>query len=110
MVRDIDFEHYDSAGIYMISSKKNTKFYIGSTIKLKARHYQHCADYKYGYSSKALLELSDNDSFNNLIFTVVEVCTNLANLKTMEQFYINFFADRLVNVNRIAARKSQYEK
>jgi group I intron endonuclease len=110
MVRNLDFENNDSAGIYMISSKKCNKFYIGSTINLKSRHYQHCADYKYGYSSKSILELLHNDSFNNLIFSVVEVCTNLKNLKTMEQFYINFFADKLVNVNKVAARKSQYEK
>jgi group I intron endonuclease len=110
MVKQFESLYRGTAGIYIISHPEYDKFYIGSTKNLYARHYQHCADYKYGYSSKPILELSDAVGFNNLRFTVLEVCDNIENLKTMEQFYFNFFYDKLVNSKKIAVRNSDYDK
>lgn len=110
MIKDISFEHYNLSGIYMISHPECDKFYIGSTKNFALRHYQHCADHKYGYTSKSILELSEVYGFNNLIFSVIEVCPNLTNLKTMEQFYFDVFSNKLVNKKRIAVRNYIHDK
>lgn len=73
------------AVVYLISSTKGCKTYVGSTMNLRKRKQEHM---RYGNkcSSSILLHEYGKD---NLIFTVLETCTEKTRY-TCEQYWINF--------------------
>ena len=99
----------NASGIYTITCSGDSRIYIGSTANFKRRHYEHCSYYRYGYLSANLKDLADRFGFESFTFEVLELCDDKLNLKTMEQFYLNFFYDRLLNHKKIAVRNHKYD-
>lgn len=78
-----------TSGIYKITNKINNKFYIGSTINLYCRYYNHLKDLIKNTHCNEYLQRSfnkyGNDSFT---FEIIATCPKEYLLK-LEQWFIN---------------------
>ena len=79
------------SGIYSITNKKNNKIYIGKSINLYRRKYQHFGELKRNDHKNKHLQASFNKhGFENFEFNVVEIC-EVDILGIREYYWINFF-------------------
>jgi group I intron endonuclease len=58
-------------GVYVIYSKKNNKFYIGSSVSILKRKSQHFHHLKNGHHQNAYLQSSFNKNKNHFVFGVL---------------------------------------
>ena len=72
--------------VYLISSSIGPKTYVGSTFDLKRRIKGHKCDVSGKCTSNILVKEYGKD---NLIFTVLETCTNTTRYQC-EKYWINF--------------------
>ena len=86
------YSHLPScAGIYLISDIKTGKFYIGSSINVKRRVWQHVYRFKRGDHSNPIMQAiwnSDPDRFNFLCLETIEDATK-ENILKAEQKHLD---------------------
>jgi group I intron endonuclease len=96
---DISFKN--KSGIYIIKTKNNNRFYIGSAINLYNRMHTHLTHLKQNKHCNAKLQRFVNKyGIENLFFECVELCDK-DNLIKREQFYIDTLKP-FYNIARIA--------
>lgn len=79
----------NGSGIYAIINIVNDKHYVGSAKNLKNRKHDHFRKLKYRtHSNNHLQAAYDKVGINNLIFVILENCTNV-DLVSHEQYWIN---------------------
>jgi group I intron endonuclease len=84
---DISFKN--KSGIYIIKTKVNNRFYIGSAINLYSRMHTHLTHLKQNKHCNLKLQRFVNKyGIENLFFECIELCDK-ENLITKEQFYID---------------------
>lgn len=79
------------SGIYLIKNKVNSKLYIGKSVNLHRRKYQHLCELKYNKHKNKYLQASVNKyGINNFEFQVIEFCEK-DSLSLREYFWINHY-------------------
>lgn len=79
-----------NSGIYIIVNIINNKFYIGSTINLKRRFYNHKSSLKYNKHENARLQHAWNKyGSENFSFQILENVDDKTKLIEREQFFID---------------------
>lgn len=79
-------------GIYMIKNKINNKIYIGKSIKIENRWYQHRYSLNNNLSSNLYLQASWNKyGEENFEFSIIELIENNNLLNNKEIYWINKF-------------------
>lgn len=76
-------------GIYKITNKINNKSYIGQSIHIERRFYEHQHE-SYWDDSKILYQAFRKYGLNNFTFEVIEECAP-EDLNIKEQYWINFY-------------------
>jgi group I intron endonuclease len=85
----MDISLKNKSGIYIIKTKINNRFYIGSAINLYNRMHTHLTHLKQNKHCNLKLQRFVNKyGIENLFFECVELC-NKENLIIREQFYID---------------------
>jgi group I intron endonuclease len=96
---DISFKN--KSGIYIIKTKINNRFYIGSAINLYNRMHTHLTHLKKNKHCNAKLQRFVNKyGIENIFFECVELCEK-ENLIIREQFYIDTL-NPFYNIAKIA--------
>lgn len=93
-----------TAGIYAITNLINNKIYVGSSIDLYTRHYQHKSDLNKGIHKNPHLQNAWNKySSENFSFSVIEVVPNVNQLLEREQYWIDTLnvCDREIGYNAL---------
>lgn len=77
-------------GIYCIKNKVNSKLYIGKTINLYRRKYQHIGELKRNKHKNSHLQYAFNKyGIDNFAFEIIEFC-ELKDLGYREYYWINY--------------------
>jgi len=78
-------------GIYKITNISNSKCYIGSSVDITKRQYQHMSDFKLNkHHNKHLQNAWNKYGKENFVFEIIEECSRDFLLEK-EQFYITKF-------------------
>lgn len=81
-------DKWGNSGIYIILNKINNKCYVGSSINIKKRWYEHKLKLNLNEHYNSYLQASWNKyGKENFIFKLIEVCKT--NLAEREQFWMN---------------------
>src|SRR4051812_9018646 len=98
--------NFKQSKIYAIISKNSKKVYIGNTtIDLDKRFKTHTKQFNGFFNGKSLLYFSSFEilKLKDPRIVLLEDCQHITNdfqLRKREQFYINLYKDRVVNVVR----------
>src|SRR4051794_8246893 len=98
--------NFKQSKIYAIVSKNSNKIYIGNTTQdLDKRFKTHLKQFNGFFNGKSLLYYSSFKilKLKNPRIVLLEDCQNVNNdfqLRKREQYYINLYKDRVVNVAR----------
>lgn len=96
---DISFKN--KSGIYIIKTKLNNRFYIGSAVNLYSRKHTHLTHLRQNKHRNAKLQRFVNKyGIDNLFFECIELCEK-EDLIIREQFYIDTL-NPFYNIARIA--------
>lgn len=96
---DISFKN--KSGIYIIKTKINNRFYIGSAVNLYSRKHTHLTHLRQNKHRNAKLQRFVNKyGIDNLFFECIELCEK-EDLIIREQFYIDTL-NPFYNIARIA--------
>lgn len=94
------------SGIYIIINTMSNKFYVGSAVNLSRRRINHVNELRRNIHKNSHLQNSFNkhgeDSFS---FKVLEFIEDVSLLIQREQYWINYFKDKLYNFNPIAGSR-----
>jgi len=90
-------------GIYRIINIKNGKFYIGSSINITKRWYDHKRTLRKGIHDNDYLQKSWNKyGENNFEFNIIEIIENVTDLLIREQYHLDvmkpFDKDKTYNI------------
>lgn len=89
-------------GIYKIVNLVNEKFYIGSTVNLIRRKYNHFSDLRKNKHINQYLQRSYNKyGKENFRFEVIEYVENKDKLIEREQYYLDIYRDNKKNCYNI---------
>jgi group I intron endonuclease len=98
----IDLEHI--SGIYKILNLKNGKFYVGSSVKLRKRFFDHRSSLlKQNHDNSKLQNSFNKHGINNFEFIILESKIEREKLIEREQFYIDKLNPQY-NISKIADR------
>lgn len=82
--------HKPTLGIYSIKNLVNNKIYVGSSIDLYTRYFQHKSDLNKGiHKNKHLQNAWNKYGSNNFSFSIIEIVRNETELLKREQFWID---------------------
>ena len=101
------FDEKVSSGVYIIVNKINGKFYIGSSIDLRKRKYQHFSNLKNNTHHNMYLQRAWNKhKKENFDFLIVEVCESEI-VQTVEQKHLNYIFEKLDNPEKVCYNVSR---
>lgn len=79
-------------GVYKITSNKNKKIYVGSSIDIELRRKNHFNQLRRGiHKNKKLQNHYNKYGANDLVFEIIEKVDDISNLLVVEQKYIDEF-------------------
>lgn len=79
-------------GIYKIENKINGKKYIGQSVNIKERWYEHKYDLRHNIHDNYYLQNAWNKyGEENFVFNIVVECEPCVNLDNLEKYYIDYY-------------------
>lgn len=105
------------SGIYMIKNIRTHKIYVGSSIDLRTRMYEHVRQLEKGVHSNIYLQRDFDKKQDNLVHCIIEFIGHKEDLVEREQYWIDFYKsyekERGYNMCRFAGntlgRKPSFE-
>lgn len=79
------------SGIYMLKNIQTLKIYVGSSIDLRARMYEHIRQLEKGTHSNVYLQRVFNKKQDDLVFCVIEFVRCKEDLIDREQYWLDFY-------------------
>lgn len=86
-------DEFKISGIYKITNKLNNKMYVGSSINIYTRFYEHQKMLEKGIHHSIKLQNSYNKAKDKSIYeySIIEKVDDVSNLKDREQYYIDLY-------------------
>lgn len=93
---------YDGAGIYAIINIYSGKMYVGSSLNIHQRIYNHDCRMRNGYpASRFKDDIKNGARFTSIILERMDTPTR-QELFTMEEYYVKHFDTQMNGYNRIS--------